>query len=157
MPILFYSKSPEYGWLSNFSEHGFTLDGVRWPSVEHFYQAQKYAGTDAAERIRRADTPRKARKAGQDRSLSPRSDWDGVKEAVMRRAVRAKFEQNRRVRELLLATGDEELVHETSSDLFWGRSPEGVGDNRLGAILMEVRQALRGPAATRPERPKGTS
>ena len=66
MSISFYSKSPEYGWLSNFSEHGFTLEGVRWPSVEHFYQAQKYAGAETQDRIRKADTPRKARKAGQD-------------------------------------------------------------------------------------------
>jgi ribA/ribD-fused uncharacterized protein len=146
MPICFYSKSPEYGWLSNFSEHGFSLDGVSWPSVEHYYQAQKYAGTEAAERIRQADSPLKARKAGQDRSLVPRPDWDAVKEEVMRRAVRAKFEQNRRLREQLLATGEEELIHESGSDRFWGRSKEGAGENRLGAILMEVREALGGSA-----------
>jgi N-glycosidase YbiA len=143
MAIWFYSKSPEFDWLSNFSEHPFTLDGLRWPSVEHYYQAQKYVGTEAVERIRRADSPLKARKAGQDRSLIPRPDWDIVKEDVMRRAVRAKFEQNRRVREQLLATADEELIHESSSDAFWGKSRDGIGDNRLGAILMEVRQALR--------------
>lgn len=146
MAILFYSKSPEYGWLSNFSEGGFTLDGVRWPSVEHYYQAQKYAGTEAADRIRRAESPVKARKAGQDRSLVPRADWSEVKEEAMRRAVRAKFDQNRRLREQLLATGDEELVHESNSDLYWGRNPDGAGDNRLGAIIMDVRQALRGKA-----------
>jgi N-glycosidase YbiA len=143
MAILFYSKSPEYGWLSNFSEHGFTLDGVRWPTVEHFYQAQKYTGTGAAERIRRADSPLKARKAGQDRSLVPRPDWDAIKEEVMRTAIRAKFGQNRRLLEMLLATGDEELVHQSESDPFWGRNREGIGDNRLGSILMEIRQGLR--------------
>jgi ribA/ribD-fused uncharacterized protein len=145
MPIHFYSKTPEYSWLSNFSEHGFKLDGVHWPSVEHFYQAQKYAGTDAAERIRQADSPLNARKAGQDRSLILRSDWDDIKTVVMRRAIEAKFEQNRRLREQLLGTGDEELIHESKSDLFWGRSQDGIGDNRLGAIIMEVRQFLRGP------------
>ena len=79
MPIWFYSKSPEYAWLSNFSEHGFALDGVRWASVEHYYQAQKYAGTDAVERIRLAESPHKARKLGQDRSFTPRADWEEVK------------------------------------------------------------------------------
>lgn len=79
---MFYSKSPEYGWLSNFSEHGFNLDGVWWASVEHYYQAQKYPGTDAAVHIRKAESPAKARKAGQDRSLVPRADWEAVKEEV---------------------------------------------------------------------------
>ena len=143
MSIVFPSKSPEYGWLSNFSEHGFTLHGVRWPSVEHFYQAQKYAGTEAENRIRKADTPLKARKSGQDRSLVVRSDWDAVKEAVMRQAVSAKFLQNRRLSEMLVATGDVELIHVSGSDLFWGRTQDGAGDNRLGLIIMAVRKSLQ--------------
>jgi N-glycosidase YbiA len=142
MSILFYSKSPEYGWLSNFSEHGFTLEGIRWPSVEHFYQAQKYVGTEAAERIYQAESPLKARKAGQDRALTPCSNWEEIKLEVMRRAVRAKFEQNQRLRKLLVSTGDEELVHESGIDLFWGQTQNGVGHNWLGEILMEVRQIL---------------
>jgi predicted NAD-dependent protein-ADP-ribosyltransferase YbiA (DUF1768 family) len=81
MAIWFYSKSAEYGWLLNFSGHGFVLDGVHWPSVDHYYQAQKYPHSDAAERIRRA--PLKARKAGQDRSLLPRGNWEAAKEEVM--------------------------------------------------------------------------
>lgn len=142
MSILFSSKSVEYGWLSNFSTEGFTLDAARWPSVEHYYQAQKFAGTAAAERIRRADTPLKARKAGQDRSLVPRADWDAVKEEVMRQAVRAKFTQHRRLRDRLLATGDAVLVHASSSDVFWGQTADGVGENRLGVLLMELRATL---------------
>ena len=143
MSIMFFSKSPEYGWLSNFSEHGFTLNGVLWPSVEHFYQAQKYAGTEAEERICHAASPLQARKAGQDRSLVPRPDWDAVKEQVMLDAVSAKFEQNRELRELLLATDNQELIHTSASDMFWGRNNDGHGENRLGAIIMNVRQALR--------------
>ena len=143
MSIAFSSKSPEYGWLSNFSEHGFSLGGIRWQSVEHYYQAQKYAGTDVEHRIRGADTPLKARKIGQDRSLAVRSDWDAGKEAVMRQAVSAKFLQNRRLSEMLVATGDVELIHVSGSDLFWGRTQDGAGDNRLGLIIMAVRKSLR--------------
>lgn len=61
----------------------------------------------------------------------------------MSHAILAKFEQNRNLRELLLATGDEELIHESNSDLFWGRNKDGTGDNRLGVILMDIREALR--------------
>jgi N-glycosidase YbiA len=142
MPILFSSKSVDFGWLSNFSTDGFTLDAVRWPSVEHYYQAQKFAETDAVERIRRAESPLKARKAGQDRSLVPRTDWEAIKEEVMRHALRAKFTQNRRLRDRLVATGDSALVHASGSDLFWGQNAEGEGENRLGVLLMELRATL---------------
>jgi hypothetical protein len=80
---------------------------------------------------------------GQDRSLTPRADWDAVKLDIMRRAVEAKFAQNRQARERLLATGEEEVIHESKTDLFWGQSRDGLGDNHLGAIIMEVRKALR--------------
>lgn len=155
--ITFSSKSADYGWLSNFSGHGFLMDGVRRGSVEHFYQAQKHAGTPAAERIRLAESALKARKIGQDRSLVPRHDWGEVKDGVMRRALLAKFEQNRRIREQLLETGDDELVHSSSSDHYWGRDEDGLGDNRLGEILMEVRNELRatGLAKTATSRESG--
>ncbi|MGB5631157.1 MAG: NADAR family protein [Waterburya sp.] len=143
MAIFFYSKCPEYSWLSNFSNSKFTLDDLKWSSVEHFYQAQKFLETETFEQIRRSATPLKARKAGQNRSLVPRPDWHQVKEEVMRRAIYAKFEQNKQLKLRLLATGEEELIHHSSRDLFWGCNKEGIGDNRLGKIIMEIRHSLR--------------
>ena len=143
MAIYFSSKSKQYGCLSNFSHHGFMLDGVRWASVEHYYQAQKYAGSPAAELIRKAPTPRKARKAGRHRSVTVRADWEAIKEQVMYRAVKAKFEQNRGLRELRLATGDDELIHQSNSGFLWGAGEDGSGDNRLGSLLVEIRALLQ--------------
>ena len=142
MSIWFKSKDPAYSWLSNFSEIGFEIDGVRWRSVEHYYQAQKHTDPKVAERIRKADSPLKARKAGQDRSLTPRDDWDAIKLEVMRRGLDTKFTQNRRWRTQLIETGEEELLHESSSDLFWGRTQDGDGENMLGELLMEIRKGL---------------
>ena len=144
MVIRFFSRTPRWQWLSNFAESPFVIDGVQWPSVEHYYQAQKYAGTEAEAMIRQAETPQQARKAGRNRSLVVREDWDAVKEDVMRKAVAAKFAAHRRLREWLLATGEEELVHHSTSDRFWGRTEDGQGENRLGEILMELRDYLRG-------------
>ena len=42
MPIYFYSKSKEFGRLSNFSLHGFELDGAFWPTVEHYFQGRSF-------------------------------------------------------------------------------------------------------------------
>ena len=40
--IRFYSVSAEYGELSNFALYPITLKGKRWPTSEHYFQAQKF-------------------------------------------------------------------------------------------------------------------
>jgi ribA/ribD-fused uncharacterized protein len=55
-----------------------------------------------------------------------------------------KFELHREIREVLLSTGDEELVENAPSDYYWGCGKDGSGLNRLGQILMAVRAELRG-------------
>jgi ribA/ribD-fused uncharacterized protein len=144
MPILFYShtKGP-YVAFSNFSPHPFELDGALWPTVEHYFQAAKFPGADHAETIRRSGSPREAKALGRTRAVKLRPDWDEIKDDVMRRAVRAKFEAHSDLRELLLATGDEDLIENAPRDYYWGRGARGTGKNRLGVILMEVRTALR--------------
>jgi N-glycosidase YbiA len=142
MALRFSSKSA-LAWLSNFSEHPIKLDGVTWASVEHYYQAQKYTEPAVIERIRGAATPLKARKAGQDRSLQHRADWEAIKERVMYTALLTKFTQHMRLQRELLSTDDQALIHESQSDLFWGQSTEGEGQNRLGVLLSLVRAALR--------------
>ena len=109
MAIHFYSKTDAYSWLSNFSPHGFELDGKHWPTVEHFFQAAKFFDTDNAwaEMIRQAATPSAAKTMGRSREHPLRPDWERVKDDVMRLAVRAKFETHVELREQLLATGDE--------------------------------------------------
>ena len=42
MAIYFYTTIGEYGFLSNFSRHGFGLGGKYWPTVEHYFQAMKF-------------------------------------------------------------------------------------------------------------------
>ena len=66
-----------------------------------------------------------------------------MKVEVMRRAIDAKFRQHDELRELLLSTGDEELIEETDEDAFWGCGSDGRGRNMLGRLLMELRERLR--------------
>lgn len=141
--IRFYSVSDEHGFLSNFAPARFRLKGHAWPTSEHYFQAQKFAGTRHEREVREARTPMIAARMGRDRSRPLRRDWESVKVSVMRDAVRAKFEQNADLREALLATGDAELVESTESDDFWGDGGDGSGRNELGRILMAVRATLR--------------
>lgn len=152
MAIYFYSIREEpYGCFSNFSAHGFSLDGAYWPTSEHYFQAQKFVGTPHMEAVRLARTPKQAAEMGRDRSRPLRPDWEAVKDDVMRRAVRRKFETHADIRAILLGTGDEDLVEATSGDYYWGCGTNGTGRNMLGHILVEVRGILREQeAATEP-------
>lgn len=144
MPILFYStREQPYGCFSNFSAHGFELDGVWWPTSEHYFQAQKFAGTSYAEQIRQAHSPKEAANLGRQRTFPVRADWEQVKDETMRRAVLRKFETHADIRAILLATEDEEIIEKTTTDHYWGCGTDGNGRNMLGQILMQVRQTLR--------------
>lgn len=74
-----------------------------------------------------------------------RDDWDRVKDDVMLRAVRAKSMQYGDLRWKLLATGDAILVEHSPKDAYWGDGGDGDGSgkNRLGQLLMQVRQELQ--------------
>jgi len=144
MAILFYSTNEvPYGCFSNFSPHPVELDGALWPTSEHYFQAQKFAGTPHVEAVRRAASPMIAARMGRSRQRPLRDDWEQAKDDVMRRVVLAKFTQNAEIRAILLATGDEEIIENTTRDYYWGCGTKGTGQNMLGRILMEVRERLR--------------
>jgi ribA/ribD-fused uncharacterized protein len=142
--IEFYRVDDEYGEFSNFSPHPINLDGERWPTSEHYFQAQKFEEPAVRKRIRQASGPMEAARMGRDRKLKLRRDWESAKDGVMHKAVAAKFSQHPGLRELLLSTGDARLVEHTDNDAYWGDGGDGRGRNKLGQILMQVRDELRG-------------
>ncbi len=148
MPVIaFYTTTGPYGCFSNFSHHGLELDNLWWPTSEHYFQAQKFVGTKHAELVRLAPSPKAAARMGRDRSRPLRTDWEQVKDDVMRRAVLGKFEGRADIRAVLLDTGDEELIENSPIDPYWGCGADGLGLNMLGKILMETRTILRERAA----------
>jgi len=57
-------------------------------------------------------------------------------------ALRAKFTQNEKLKELLLSTGDKVIVENAPNDYQWGIGADGTGKNLLGLALMEVRKEI---------------
>lgn len=143
MIINFYHQNGEYGCFSNFSNHPVKMKGKVWPTSEHYFQAQKFAGTKLESEVRKCKGPMDAANMGRDRSLPLRSDWESVKDNVMRTAVLAKFIQNDDCCEMLLSTGNATLVEHTKNDSYWADGGNGNGKNMLGKILMEVREVLK--------------
>ncbi len=140
--IIFYSIRDEYGCFSNFAPYPILLRGRTWPTSEHYFQAQKFAGTEHEEAIRLARSPMMAARMGRARSRPLRPYWENVKDAIMREAVRAKFTQHAELRSVLLSTGEAVLIEHTRRDHYWGNGGDGSGQNWLGRILMEVRSEL---------------
>jgi N-glycosidase YbiA len=145
MPIHFYgTKEIPYGCFSNFSAHPFTLDNQTWRTSEHYFQAMKFAGhPDHVEALRNMPSPMQVAKAGRSRARPLRSDWETVKDDVMRQALRAKFTQHPDIKTVLLETGDEDIVENTTKDHYWGIGSSGTGLNMLGKLLVELRTELR--------------
>jgi N-glycosidase YbiA len=141
--IAFYSTQGEYGCFSNFAASPFALGGKGWPTLEHYFQAQKFAGTEHEEAIRRARSPMVAARMGRSRQRPLRPDWERAKDDVMLAGLRAKFGQHADIRAVLLGTGDALLLEHTRKDRYWADGGDGTGENMLGTLLMRVREELR--------------
>jgi len=141
--IKFYKTQDEYGCFSNFAPFPISIDEKEWPTSEHYFQAQKFSGTEHEEAIRLAKSPMIASAMGRDRSRPLRKDWEQVKDEVMLKAVREKFRQHTNLAAILLATRDAQIIEHTVNDSYWGDGGHGRGKNMLGQILMQVREELR--------------
>lgn len=138
--IFFFSRHGKYGSLSNFARYPVHIDGLDWPTTEHFYQAMKTRNLKGQEMIRSCATPGDAKFAGYHLKL--REDWEDVKEEVMLKALKAKFTQHKNLSALLLSTGSAPLHEDSPWDKYWGYA-RGEGKDRLGVLLMQVRDELR--------------
>jgi ribA/ribD-fused uncharacterized protein len=128
----------EYRWLSNFWPciiHGACHD---YPSAEHAYQAAKAPANKRY--LFTTGTPAQAKHLGSTFNLD-RNAWDARKESVMLAAVRLKF-KDPELASKLLATNQRYLEElNVWKDAEWGVY-NGVGQNKLGHILMKVRDEI---------------
>jgi len=130
----------KYFFLSNFYSAPVMHDGIMFDNNEAAYQSAKCI--DASYRVRFCHlAPSEAKRVGRYTSL--RKDWERIKNQVMEDCIRDKFTRNLDLRQLLLETGDEELIERNDwGDIYWGVC-HNEGKNMLGKILMKVREELR--------------
>jgi hypothetical protein len=94
------------------------------------------------EAVRCKDTPQAAAVMGRDRTLPLRPDWEEVKDTVMFDALRHKFSVHQNLAELLISTGNEEIVEDSPNDFYWGWGRDHSGKNMLGKLLMRLRRIM---------------
>jgi predicted NAD-dependent protein-ADP-ribosyltransferase YbiA (DUF1768 family) len=79
-----------------------------------------------------------------DDSRGPAKVIELYKDWVMYLVVHCKFQQNKDLNRILLGTLDSPIIEDTSysGDPYWGWGPSRIGINKLGKILMAVRDDL---------------
>ena len=60
----------------------------------------------------------------------------------MLEALKAKFTQHPNLKQLLISTAGKKLVEHTINDNYWGDNGDGTGTNKLGELLIVVRDNL---------------
>lgn len=132
----------KYRFLSNFYPVTITIEGKKYPSTEHYYQAMKFKDPSLQEKIRMAPTPASAKKIAHKHT--PRDDWKDISLEIMERALRAKFKIPE-LKNKLLNTEDAILKEgNTWGDKFWGVDLKtDEGKNHLGKLLMKIRDEFK--------------
>ncbi len=139
---IYVSRTNPENPLSTYSRHEFELDGSTWPSVEHYYQANKFEDETIRETIKTVSTPEEARKLAKKNKRKIRSDWKKNKITFMTRAVYIKCCSHEDVKRALLSTRTDDIIENSQYDYFWGCGRDLRGANAYGKILMDVRKKI---------------
>jgi hypothetical protein len=161
--LLFWGHQPQSdgsagkGCLSQWWRAEFTVDGVTYPSAEHFMMTAKallFGDAEMAARIPLAPHPKEAKDLGRQVRGFDEERWAQQCFGLVVAGNAAKFGQNPDLRDYLLGTGDRVLVEASPRDRVWGIGMDAGndlamspahwrGENLLGFALMEARHRLR--------------
>lgn len=132
----------EYDFLSNRFNCRFTWQGQKYCNAEAAFQSSKC--TDTADR-KFFSTCSADKAVAKGNTLTPPADWEERRLEIMESVLRAKFEQNPTLMDRLIATADRRLINGNSRhDTYWGVDLyTWQGENRLGKIIMDIRNKYR--------------
>ena len=164
--IRFYDPHKENGYLSNWFISPFTYAGKQYFSCEQYLMEQKaltFGDDEIAEKIMKSKNLSEIKKLGRQVARYNENLWKTIRPQVMRRGLRAKFQQNPELLIALLGTGNAILAECAPRDNIWGiglgvddprvaETKEWRGRNLLGRALMRVREDLRAWSAVAGER-----
>lgn len=141
--IEFYKEFGELGYLANYSNHGFTKNGIFYKTVEHYYQSEKFDDPEIKKRIINAPTPKEASNIGRDRSNIRKDNFKEIKNQVMFDGILEKFRQNRDIAYKLIETRNKKIAEATIDEYYWGIGKDKSGKNVIGDILVKVRERIK--------------
>ena len=158
--VYFFEGNPALNEFKEFSTHHeapMQIDGVTFPTVEHYLQwskAKAFGDKDAETKIMKTKSPKSVKTYGNKIKDFKEEEWKEKQDNVMRIALKAKFTQHPELRTKLLETGTKLIAEADPRDKYWsiGTSSETSkakdpakwpGQNRLGKMLEELRTELK--------------
>lgn len=151
---VFFGKSSPF---SNFHHAEFRIDNTTYSGVEQYFQSEKakfFSDDLTHHKIMSTTDPYSQWRAGQNTKNFDADQWlKGPALKVMEAGLLAKFGQNGHLLRALLSTNNNLLAESSPRNLFWGTGvgindaaaadrDRWTGDNKLGFLLMDVRQRL---------------
>jgi ribA/ribD-fused uncharacterized protein len=144
------------GPFSNWYESYFEVNQTKYNCGEQFMMFKKaihFGDYEIANEIMRETNPRKQKAWGREVRGFDQEEWNKVSKELVYEGLYAKFTQNEDLKEILLSTGDREIVEAAWYDTVWGvglREDDPLildksnwkGMNYLGIVLMRVRDAI---------------
>lgn len=155
--VCFHNPDEINGYLSNWYLSEFTVDGVKFSSMEQYMMYGKgvcFGDRETAEKILQTDNVGKIKALGREVKNYNDTVWNGLRQVVVYDGLLEKFRQNEELKEKLLATSEDILAECAVSDKIWGiglsmkdeqrfNMYKWKGQNLLGFTLMRVREVLK--------------
>ena len=162
--IFFSRNCAKYRFMSQSYKTNVLIDGTTYVSVEDYMQKTKlkHPPGDQVEELEKeigelavtggSGPDIKGRRKRRRRKRRETKSFLRRRRVMVSKAVRAKFQQSGEMRQLLLQTGERELIYAHVTDSYWGvglgateaaHNEHKWGANRLGLLLSEIRKELR--------------
>ncbi len=144
--IWFSDSEPDEvtAFLSNFYSHQMLYNNFSFSCAESAYQAQKFVHIPHIFYRFLSLTGKEAWLEAEANLNNRRADWPSAHTNTMYVILLEKFQSNKALAKKLLATGNAYIVEHSSRDYYWADGGDGRGFNKLGQMLMYVRQKLNG-------------
>lgn len=155
--ICFHNPEENNGYLSNWYLSEFTVDDIRFSSMEQYMMYEKavlFHDKETAEKILRTDDVAEIKALGRIVQNFDDKIWIKSREEIVYKGIFEKFYQNPELMERLAETGEDVIAECAVKDCIWGIGlsmkdedrfcvGKWKGQNLLGQILMRVREEIR--------------
>lgn len=155
--IGFWKPTQKYGWMSQWYDSPFVIDGERFNCCEQYMMASKarlFGDEKVRDQIMKTSNPNNMKRLGRAVKGFDDSVWMSKCFGIVCDGNYAKFTQDEHLRDLLLGTSNAILAEASPFDKIWGigmtvddkrfNNPKlWRGKNYLGGALMKVRDKIR--------------